>query len=318
MMIKKINNTSMELKDYVDQIKLNENYKNNNFKGNFPNPSSIKIKPKQNLNIIVEQAERLIVAIDDPSHYFDHMGIIPSSIDLNTISRLFIHDIMQFATDNFHLNLLKKNALVSQNQIPGYTLFTLSKSRLFPDTYEKYIDLLDQQRAFSLYSIPFLVRLAIESKLKGMIGFKSSTIRLSDGHIKISREFPTLKVINFLISSDLIESPFPFEEIKKIYNWSCGFVHTGEKEYIWMSLKAVGSLNSLFSKDHNSRYHGDTICYLKSGVTLEQFQLEINASSSFSEPSKNKISEEKIALDLSEGEFDMTTGFWDKRKSQKT
>jgi hypothetical protein len=307
----------MELKNHIDQIKCNPKYKNNDFKGNFPNPSSIKNKPQQNLNIIVEQAERVIAAIDDPSLYVDHIGILPSSVDVKLIARLFVNDIEQFSTDNPDLKLIENKVYFAQNQLPGYTLFRLSRSRLLPDTYEKHIDLLGQENVFSLYSIPFIVRLAIESKLKGMIGFKSSTIRLSDGHKKVSNEFPALKIINFLISSNLIESPLPFEELKKIYNWSCRFVHTGQKEYIWMSLKAISSLNILFSKDYN-QYQGRTICYLKSGVTLAQLQSEINASSSFSKPSENKVTEEEIVLDLSEDEFDTTSGFWDNRKTQNT
>ncbi|WP_295749202.1 hypothetical protein [Undibacterium sp.] len=305
----------MELKNYIDQIKCNPKYKSKDFKGNFPNPSSIKDKPHQHLNIIVEQAERVIAAIDDPSLYMDHIGILPTSVDVSSIAKIFASDIKQFATENPDLKLIKNNFYLAQNQLPSYTLFRLSRSKLLPDTYDNYIELLGQENVFSLYSVPFLVRLAIESKLKGMVGFKSSEIRLSDGHIKVSNEFPALKIINFLISSDLIESPMPFGELKKIYNWSCGFVHTGKKEYIWMSLKALSNLNVLFSKDYN-QYYGRRISYLKSEVTLAQVQSEINASPSFSKPSENKVTEEEIVLNLSEDEFDDTSGFWDKRKAQ--
>lgn len=304
----------MKLKNYIDQIKRNPKYKTTNFKGNFPNPSSIKDKPHQNLNIIVEQAERVIAATDDPNLYVDHIGILPSPVDVKSIARLFTKDIEQFSTINPDLKLIENNCYYSQNQLPGYTLFRLSRSRLLPDTYSKYIDLLNQENVFSLYSIPFIIRLAIESKLQKMVGFKSSTIRLSNGHTKVSDEFPALRIINFLISSKLIESPLPFEEIKKIYNWSCRFVHTGQKEYIWMSLKAICSLNILFSKDDN-QHCGKTISYLKSGVKLEQLQSEINASPLFSKPSKNRVTEEEIVLDLSKDEFDMTNSFFDERQT---
>lgn len=305
----------MELKSYIDLIKCNPKYKNKDFKGNFPNPSSIKDKPHQHLNVIAEQAERVIAAIDNPSLYMDHIGIIPTAVDINSIARIFVNDIEQFATANPEIKLIKNKLTFAQNHLPSYTLFRLSRSKLLPDTYEKHIELLDQKSIFSLYAVPFLVRLAIENKLKGMVGFKSSEIRLSDGQTKVSNEFPALKVINFLISSDLIESPMPLGELKKIYNWSCGFVHTGKKEYIWMSLKAVSNLNALFSKDYNQS-HGQPICYLKSGVTLAQLQSEINKSPSFSKPSENKVTEEAIMLELSEDEFDYTSGFWDKRNTQ--
>ncbi|MFB0769919.1 hypothetical protein ACEU5N_19910 [Aeromonas salmonicida] len=302
----------MELKNYIDLVKCNPKYKSKDFKGNFPNPSSIKNKPHQHLNIIVEQAERIITAIDDPSLYMDHIGILPTSVDVSSIAKIFASDIKQFATENPDLKLIENNLYLAQNQLPSYTLFRLSRSKLLPDTYGNYIEFLDQENVFSLYSVPFLVRLAIESKLKGMVGFKSSEIRLSDGHIKVSNEFPALKVINFLISSDLIESPIQFEELKKIYNWSCGFVHTGKKEYIWMSLKAVSNLNVLFSKDYD-QYYGQRISYLKSGVTLAQLQSAINSSPSFSEPNENKVSTEAIMLELSEDKFDYTSGFLDRR-----
>ncbi|MBL0449745.1 hypothetical protein [Aeromonas caviae] len=302
----------MELKNYIDLVKCNPKYKSKDFKGNFPNPSSIKDKPHQHLNIIVEQAERIITAIDNPSLYMDHIGILPTSVDVSSIAKIFASDIKQFATENPDLKLIENNLYLAQNQLPSYTLFRLSRSKLLPDTYGNYIECLDQENVFSLYSVPFIVRLAIESKLKGMVGFKSSEIRLSDGHIKVSNEFPALKVINFLISSDLIESPIQFEELKKIYNWSCGFVHTGKKEYIWMSLKAVSNLNVLFSKDYD-QYYGQRISYLKSGVTLAQLQSAINFSPSFSEPNENKVSTEAIMLELSEDKFDYTSGFLDRR-----
>ena len=305
----------MELKNYINLIKCSPKYKSKGFKGNFPNPSSIKNKPHQHLNIIVEQAERVIAAIDDPSLHVDHIGILPTSVDMNSIAKIFASDIEQFATENPDLKLIENNCCFAQNQLPSYTLFRLSRSKLLPDTYGSYIDFLEQENVFSLYAVPFLVRLAIECKLKGMVGFKSSEIRLSDGHVKVSNEFPALKIINFLTTSDLIESPMPFGELKKIYNWSCGFVHTGKKEYIWMSLKAVSNLNVLFSKDYNE-YYGRRISYLKAGVTLAQLQSEINNSPSFSKPSENKVAEEAIVLELSDDEFDYTSGFWDKRKAQ--
>ena len=306
----------MELKNYIDQIKINPNYKNKGFKGNFPSPSSIKNKPRQHLNIIVEQAERVISAMDDPNLYVDHIGILPSTVDINSIAKLLTLDIEIFDTEHPNLKLLENNFHVAQKFLPSYTLFSLARSIILPNTYKENIEFLRQGDAFTLYSVPFIVRLAIESKLKRMIGFNSSQIKLSDGHTKLSSEFPALKIINYLISSKLIESPFPFEEIKKIYNWSCGFVHTGEKEYIWMTLKAVSSLNILFCKDH-SQFYGQRISYLKSGVTLAHLQSEINSSLAFSKSCENKVTEESIMLNLREDEFDSTTGFWDKRNNPK-
>jgi len=102
---------STELKDFVSQIKRNPHYKSKGFKGNFPNPSSLKSKPHQHLNIIIEQAELLIAALDDPSRYTDCLGILPTSVDVNTIAKIFATDILQFSSEYPDLKLLQDSFL---------------------------------------------------------------------------------------------------------------------------------------------------------------------------------------------------------------
>lgn len=301
----------MDLQDYCDILKKHPNY-NNKCSRDFPNPSKITEKPQQHINIIVEQAEVIIAAQNNPNIINDHLGIIPTDVDFVSLFRIFVNDIKQFSSENTELNLLEGNLFFGQNQIPSYTLFELSRSLIFPDTYEKHIDLNDQQRVFELYSIPFLIRLTIEKKLKANIGFNQSTIKLSDGQLKTSSQFPALKVINFLITSELIDCPISFKELKKIYNWSCKFVHTGEKEYIWLTLKAISMLNELFP-ENQSKYNR-RISYLKDGVTLGSLQMAINNSREFSNPNEKKITEEFITLELSDEEFDDEFSFMDRRK----
>lgn len=249
---------------------------------------------------------------NNPNIINDHLGIIPTNVDLVSLSRIFVNDIKQFSSENIELNLLENNLFFGQNQIPSYTLFELSRSLIFPDTYEKHIELNDQQRVFELYSIPFVIRLTIEKNLKAIIGFNQSTIKLSDGQLKTSSQFPTLKIINFLINSEFIDCPISFKELKKIYNWSCKFVHTGEKEYIWLTLKAISMLNELFPE--NQGKYNRRISYLKEGVTLGSLQMAINNSREFSNPNEKKITEEFITLELSDEEFDDEFSFMDRRK----
>lgn len=301
----------MNLQDYCDTLKKHLSY-NKKYSGDFPNPSKIIEKPQLHLNIIVEQAEVIIAAKNNPGIINDHLGIIPTNIDLDSLFSIFANDIKQFSSENIELKLLENNLFFGQNQIPSNTLFELSRSLLFPDTYEKYIDLNVQQRVFELYSIPFLIRLTIEKKLKAIIGFNQSTIKLSDGQLKTSSQFPALKVINFLINSEFIDSPISFKELKKIYNWSCKFVHTGEKEYIWLTLKAISMLNELFP-EHQGKYN-ERISYLKEGVALDSLQMAINNSREFSNPNEKKITEEFITLELSDEEFDEAFSFMDRRK----
>jgi len=305
----------MEITDYIEIIKSNPKYNNKNFRDNFPNQKILKEKPHQHLGIIVAQAEQLAAAKNDPNKFLEFIGINPTLNDIDWLIDIFINDIKQFSTQNPELELLKNMDLWAQSQLPSYTLFALSRSRILPETHEKYIELLDQPRKFDLFSVPFLVRLSIEQKLKAIIGFESSESKLNDGQIKVSDQFPALKVINFLISSELVNSPLSFDEIKKIYNWSCGFVHTGKKEYIWLSLKAVSLLNKLFSMDCGS-YYGEKINYLKQGVTIEELQSTINSSPSFLKSNEIKITEESISLKLSTNKFDETAGFWDKRRNK--
>ncbi|MCI1027048.1 hypothetical protein [Pantoea dispersa] len=155
----------MDLQDYCDILKNHPSY-NKKYSGDFPNPSTIIEKPQQHLNIIVEQAEMITAAKKNATIINDHLGITPTNIDFSSLLRIFVNDIKQFSTENKELNLLEYNLFFAQNQIPSYTLFELSRSLIFPDTYEKYIDLNGQQRVFELYSIPFLIRLTIKKNLK--------------------------------------------------------------------------------------------------------------------------------------------------------
>ncbi|ULN67040.1 hypothetical protein MID13_18150 [Vibrio gigantis] len=305
----------MELNDYIEKIKQSPRYNGKNFTGNFPNPSALKEKPHQHLNIIIEQAELILNTPQQPISFAETVGTLPTLADIDTLKKLFIHDIRQFATEHQELNLLDNHLHFAQNQLPSYTLFSLLRAKLLPNTYEQHIDMHDQASVLELYSVPFLVRLAIEKKLQAIIGFKSSELKLSDGQTKVTDQFPALKVINFLIHSDLVVSPLPFSELKKLYNWSCAFVHTGKKEYIWMSLKAVSHLNKLFSEDED-RFLGKPICCLSKGVTVNDLQTAINSNTAFSDPNKDKVFEESVQLELSAEEFDYTNKFWDKRNNQ--
>lgn len=304
----------MQLSDYIEKIKSSPKFNNKNFRGDFPSPTMLKEKPHTHLKIIVEQAENLTKGKANLAEFLKFIGINPTENDIDWLIKTFIDDIRQFSTQHPDLQLLEKTSMWAQNRLPSYTLFTLSRARILPETYKNHIELHDQPRSFDLFSVPFIIRLSIEQKLKAIIGFESSELKLSNGRVKSSDQFPALKVINFLTSSDLVDSPLPFSEIKKIYNWSCGFVHTGKKEYIWLSLKAVSLLNKLFSRDCSCRY-GVAINYLKDGVSIQDLQAAINASPGFIKSNEIKISEESISLSLSADEFDETAGFWDKRQN---
>ncbi|HFQ5080370.1 TPA: hypothetical protein ACGUUY_004440 [Vibrio vulnificus] len=302
----------MKLEQYLSAIRTNPLYNNKGYSGHFPNPTTLLEKPQQHLKIIVEQGELLLKALEEPKLLEPVLGITPTKYDIEQLCELLTSDITQFATKYSELGLFENSLHYGQELLPSHTLFNLARANLLQDTYEQHVDLNCQPSVYKIYSIPFILRLAIENKLKAMIGFNSSTTKLSDNQTKKSNHFPALKVINFLKDSDFVESPLAFSELKKVYNWSCSFVHTGQKEYIWMTLKATSHINKLFSLDE-SRYLGQDIIYLKEGVTIEDLQQAINTSDSFANPQESKVIEESIELSCDQFKFDMTSSFWDNR-----
>lgn len=285
-----------ELENILEHIKSHEKYDPKTYKGNFPNSNKLEEKPHQHFHIIVEQSERVLKILRDKQSDKIFLGVLSESSDLRKLVKLLTEDIRQFSTYS-NLNFLR-SFCYSQSTLPSNTLFHLSRSYLLGETY-KYIELLDQKSTYEIYAIPFLIRLAIEKKLKAMIGFSSSKIYFSNDSTKSSDQFPTGKIINFLKDSDLIVSTYPFNELKKIYEWSCRFVHTGHKEYIWMTLKAVDCLDQLFNRDNNHEgYQGVDIVYLKEGVTLHDLESAINNSPYFNKLTESSVKEESVELQL--------------------
>lgn len=302
----------MKLEQYISEIKASPLYNSKGYSGQFPNSTTLQEKPQQHLKIIVEQGELLLNALEEPQLLEPVLGITPIKNDIEQLCEQLVCDIEQFSTKYSHLKLFENSLVYGQEWLPSHTLFNLARANLLQGTYKQHVDLNCQSSVYKIYSIPFILRLAIENKLKAMVGFNSSTIKLSDNQTKTSNQFPALSVINFLKDSEFVNSPLAFSELKKVYNWSCSFVHTGQKEYIWMILKATSHINKLFSLD-KSRYSGQAIVYLKEGVTIEDLQQAINTSDSFANPQKSKVTEMSIKLNCVCCNFDITSSFYDNR-----
>lgn len=296
---------------YSMKIKAHKKY-NKNFTGGFPNPSELKKKPHLHLPIIVEQIECLLNLLKNNNEKNYYLGILTDRSDLERLINKIEQDFIAFNSIHGHIDLPCLS--YEQTTLTGNTLFNLSRSAILKDTYKKHIDMNCQKSVYETFSVPFLLRLAIEKKLKGMIGFKSATTYLSDGNKQESEHFPAARVINFLIKNDLVESKIKFNEIKKIYNWCCSFVHTGNKDYIWMMLKALDCIDKLFYRENNhGQYSGNRIFALKNGIKHSELEKLMNNSIFFNFRKKEKITEEYMLLSLDENEYDEEFGFYDKR-----
>ncbi|NJI23811.1 hypothetical protein HA451_12240 [Aeromonas veronii] len=291
---------SEDLEHLLREIKRHPKYKSYN--GKFPTLSTLTRFPEKNLPIIVEQGERLISAKINDVH-FD---------DLALLKEQFISDIHQFLTEasiKINSNII---ASYGQSVITSNALYHIACSQQYKNKYSD-IDLLMNKVEFNYYSISFILRLAIENKLKSMLGFEYSDVtKIVSGKKKTfvnTREFPVNKILNFLSNNDLLSTPCSFLELKNIYSWSCRFAHDATKEYVWLRLKALSSLHDLFDfnfieKNNQHKNHSNVISYLKAGLTLDQVMKKINNDPKFKGHHK---------LYLLESRFDDNFGFYNSK-----
>ncbi|MEE4374653.1 hypothetical protein V2J67_20040 [Pseudomonas alliivorans] len=213
----------------------------------FPLSNKIKKDATENFSIIIEQAKKII------SNRGDCLlcGLQHWDDDKEFLENFFADDLMQFLTEQ-QITVPGLTSLVyAQNIIPEKAAFNIARSRLLPSTYQS-IDLANHSVAYQTYSIPFLIRLAIENKLKRIIGFVKSDIRPPKGQIKRgTQEFPVTGLIQELKKLKCLNLPCSLDDLQEIYKWSCQFCHTGKKEYLWLNLKAIEILSPLFSHDEH-------------------------------------------------------------------
>lgn len=78
-----------------------------------------------------------------------------------------------------------------------------------------------------------------------------------------------LLYIQELIKLKCLDLPCSLSDIANIYTWSCSFCHTGKKEYVWLSLKALEVLAPLFLYEEQKKYQIDitTLWRRKSALT---------------------------------------------------
>lgn len=208
----------------------------------FPINKKLRKSPEEHFNVIIDQANKII---DERS---DRLlcGMRFWSEDKEALERLFANDLQQFLAAE-QISVPGVPATYAQTLIPDKASFNIARSRVLPNTYES-IELANHVVAFETFSIPFLVRLSIENKLKKIIGFVKCDISRPGLPPKLdTQDLPVSSIIQELKRLKCLELPCDFDDLLQIYIWSCRFCHTGQKEYLWLNMKAIEILSPLFS-----------------------------------------------------------------------
>ncbi|AXH12572.1 hypothetical protein [Halarcobacter bivalviorum] len=210
-------------------------------------PSKKRLKEKRtHLIMFLEQAKNIL---NDKEQVIT--DFIDWEKDKKQLLKLLIDDIKLYLSEN---NLKTSNTLVflTQTIITSDALFHISKSNIYKNAYSS-IDLLSNNSQLDFFSIPFKIRLAIENKIKEIIGFKSCSIKRNGKEESNSQKIPITLVLNELKGVKSLKLPCSVDDITNIYIWSCNFCHTAQKEYIWTILKAFELLYPLFDYELKKR-----------------------------------------------------------------
>lgn len=191
------------------------------------------------IRLIIDQVEKLL------SENVNILGFGLLDEDKLGLRQHFVNDLEQFSTANNIKISDKWSLLFSQSKISAHAFYHLATSRLLPETY-KTIDLMGNKGTFDVYSIPFKIRVALENKIKSIIGFESSDVTRFNKTKHKTDDFPVSLVLQELKRLKCLDLPCSLDDLINIYSWSCSFCHTGKKEYLWTSMKALEILSLLF------------------------------------------------------------------------
>ena len=237
--------TAEILKHLVGVLAQYPGLSKNKYAGSFPKLRTLEKNKLTHIKIILEQAGKFLNPEWRGSKNYWCKDDAP-------LIDLLVGDIQLFCT-KYQIDMQHGVfASYGRERLTSKTLYTVARSELFSASY-KDVELLMAKVDYELFSIPFVIRLAIEEKVKGIVGFKSSDIKVGDGVIRGSSEFPIVQVLTGLKELDCMNVPIDFQEVKDIYAWSCRFCHTAKKEYVWMVLKALDKLYPLFDYDEQCK-----------------------------------------------------------------
>lgn len=262
----------------------------------FPDKIALRTDMSLQVAIMAEQAEKLS-SLQPHSTLF---GLVCHEDDHQVLIKLFLDDLVQFTTLN-DIDLGMNMMSFGQTRIAENAFYHLAVSPLLSNTY-KTIDQI-AGRVFDTYSIPFKLRAALELKLRSIIGFEKYEIIQDEKTIHTSRELPFSRILKELQSIDCLELPCSLANIKNVYQWACNFCHTGEKEYLWLTMKALELVSPLFIYPEQKKVQVDIqkfwptegiseeekiqrllsfkgpvspLCYLRDGWTVQRIQSALN------------------------------------------
>lgn len=260
------NELSVKLNGYITTLKkTNPNGKYNN---NFPRKNKISSTNEAQINIIFEQSEKILNLRENDNV----LGLNLHQDDKVDLLKHFLADLEQFSTENGLYLGGNQIFTYGQSRIAEHALFHLAASPVLPNTYRT----IEQHagKVFDVYSIPFKIRVSLENKIKSIIGFESiDVVKLNGDNVK-SYDFPFTYILNELIYLKCLDLPCSLENIKNIYQWSCNFCHTGEKEPIWLSLKALEIISPLFIFKYQKEYEISVMELWHRYVFSEEYMLE--------------------------------------------
>ena len=229
-----------KLLNYTKYIKSARDL-NKKLKGNlFPSKKEFESDHNEaHLRLIIDQVEKLL------SDNNKILGFDLRNEDKLVLKQHFVNDLEQFSTAN-NITISDEWSLsFSQSKISAHAFYHLATSKLLPETY-KTIDLMGHKGTFDVYSIPFKIRVALENKIKSIIGFESCDVTRFKKTKYKTDDFPVSLVLQELKKLKCFDLPCSLDDLMNIYSWSCSFCHTGKKEYLWTSMKALEILSLLF------------------------------------------------------------------------
>ncbi|EFL9618754.1 hypothetical protein HZ84_003966 [Escherichia coli] len=230
---------SEQLKKCLEILKVKVAEKAEISPDTFPDKKTIHTEEPVQLAIIAEQAERL-AELKPKDKIF---GLEYHESDHQALMKLFLDDLVQFTTQH-NINLGFNIRSYGQRRISEHAFYHLAVSPLLPATYKS----IEQHggRVFEIYSIPFKIRAALELKLSSIVGFEHYEVMRDGKALRTSAELPFSRLLKALQAIDCLELPCSLDNIKNVYQWACDFCHTGEKEYLWLTMKALEIVSPLF------------------------------------------------------------------------
>lgn len=216
--------------------------------GSFPDKTRLRADPALQLPVIVAEGEKLLKLSPGETLF----GIECHYDDRRTLIEMFMDDLVQFTT--LHRISLGINIMhFGQTRIAEHAFWHLSLSPLLPATYGDIQQTGGNGRIFDMYSIPFRIRIALELKLSSITGFEKYEISVPGKSTIMSEEFPFTRLVRELNRLNCLELPCSLDNIRNIYRWASGFCHTGEKEFVWLSMRALTLIAPLFLYEEQRR-----------------------------------------------------------------